>query len=154
MKKNLFLLMALFAFSSVNAQVKIGGSMSNHIISFHVEDANKGKLNMTMIFQDNYNSLPANPVLLIKLMDNTVIELKGKRTRNEIITNPDLHQRTHNDAATFTLTKDQFNKMSKGVKKLPEINQKYSSFAFAPFFGTRSSAFAIRLNKKVSDTEQ
>ncbi len=118
MKKYLFLLMALFAFSSVNAQVKIGGSMSNHIISFHVEDANKGKLNMTMIFQDNYNSLPANPVLLIKLMDNTVIELKGKRTRNEIITNPDLHQRTHNDAATFTLTKDQFNKMSKGVKKL------------------------------------
>lgn len=51
-------------------------------------------------------------------MDDTVLELKGKRTRNELISNPNLHQRTHNDAATFVLTKEQFSEISKGVKKL------------------------------------
>ena len=114
----LLLLTALFSFSHANSQVKIGSSLTNEIITFHVQDTNDGKLNLTMVYQDNYNSLPGLPVLLIRLMDDTVLELKGERTRNELISNPNLHQRTHNDAANFVLTKEQFSGISKGVKKL------------------------------------
>lgn len=121
-------LILLFVVSNVNAQVNVKGSSGYGYgtrCTFHVEDVDPNGLQMTLTHIDNLNALPEKPTLLIKLMDNTTLELKGKRTYGEL--EKWMGTDYHKDAATFNLTQEQFKKMAEGIKKL-RINTQPKSF--------------------------
>ena len=129
MKKIFILqLILLFVVGNVNAQVKVKGNSGigfGSRYTFHVEDVDPNGLQLTLTLIDDVNSLPEKPTLLIKLMDDTTLELKGNRTYSELEkwAGTDYHK----DVATFNLTQEQFKKMAEGVKKL-RINSQPRSF--------------------------
>lgn len=119
--KKLFIiqLILLFVVSNVNAQVNVkarSGYGFGTRCTFHVEDVEPNGLQLTMTLIDNLISLPEKPTMLIKLMDDTTLELKGNRTYGKV--EKWMGTDYHKDAATFDLTQEQFKKMAEGIKKL------------------------------------
>ena len=79
-KKCIILLLLTLCLCTVNATVLIGSSMAR-MVKCSVVDAGADKYKIVINIVDrNFNAIPEDPVLMLKLMDDSVLELKGNRT--------------------------------------------------------------------------
>ena len=118
--KKLFVILSILVFvvGNANAQVKVSAPTVfgwPTKCTFHVEDieSNDLQLNMTLT---GFVSLPEKPSLLLKLTDDSILELQGKRTFAAV--EQMMGTDTHKEAASFPLTRGQLDMIAKGVKKL------------------------------------
>ena len=113
----IFLLLTLYL-SNVNATVLIGSSF-NRMVKCSIVDAEVNKYKIVINYVDqNFNAIPEDPVLMLKLMDDSVLELKGNRTRSDVTTQGIGVLQTHSDEATFIINQNEFDKIIQGVKKI------------------------------------
>lgn len=66
-------------------------------------------------FMATFKSLPDSPVLLLKMMDDTTIELRGEKTRS--MEQQWQSSTFHNEEANFLLSQQQLDQIAKGIKK-------------------------------------
>ena len=117
MKKYLVVFFMLaFTIGNTNAVVTIGKSL-NKYVKGHIEDAGVNKYKFFVTFMASTNSLPTTPVMLLKFMDDTTVELSGERTRSsrEMVSGTNMFW---NDEAVFILNQKQFEQIVKGIKKI------------------------------------
>ena len=115
--KKIFVILFFLAFtvSNANAVVTIAQSL-NSLLRAHIEDAGQNKYKLIISLKSDTKALPEKPILLLKFMDDTTIELTGVRTRDEIV---DYGGRDmHNDDATFIISQEQLEKIAMGITKL------------------------------------
>lgn len=110
-----FLFALTFVYNSSNAVITIAKSM-NSVLRAHIEDAGAKKYKLIISLLSDTKAIPEDPVLLLKFTDNTTLELKGKRTRNEKVDMPFGFNR-HNDDATFIISQKVLDKIANGIIK-------------------------------------
>jgi hypothetical protein len=124
--KKLFIAIFLTLFS-VNsfAQVKFGnGALGDYDVKINVETQNDS-ICLHMTYRDEHCKLAGAPKLLLKLFDDSIIELAGKNlsevTKNEggyVVSGVMFSENIYIADVNFPITKDQMESLKKGVKKI------------------------------------
>ena len=125
MKRLLILLFIICSYLQINAQVSYG---DNFFLDYNVKinlSTENDSIFLTLIFTSERQKMSDSPKLLLRLMDDTVISLDGQMlgTSNKsegavVIGNTAVAINHYVTEAKFSISKEQVEGLSKGVKKL------------------------------------